>query len=122
MPGVAVYSAIKHAVKGLTEALSIEFRRYGVRAADTLPGLIDTAILPPGTAERAPKEGMFRLIPAMEVAKIVWEAYHSDKLHWYVPEEIGDLDKAAGNTPELVREQLTQMLAFSESMNASQKK
>jgi len=34
----------------LTEALSIEFRRYGVRAADTLPGLIDTAILPEGTA------------------------------------------------------------------------
>ena len=61
--------------EGLTEALSIEFRRYGVRAADTLPGLIDTAILPPGAAERAPKEGMFRLIPAMEVAKIVWEAY-----------------------------------------------
>ncbi|HSZ22344.1 MAG TPA: SDR family NAD(P)-dependent oxidoreductase, partial [Candidatus Sulfotelmatobacter sp.] len=27
MPGIAVYSATKHAVKGLTEALSIEFRR-----------------------------------------------------------------------------------------------
>jgi len=94
MPGIAVYSATKHAVKGLTEALSIEFRRYGVRAADTLPGLIDTAILPEGTAERAPKEGMFRLIQPIEVAKIVWEAYNSDKLHWYVPEEIGDLDKA----------------------------
>jgi hypothetical protein len=37
----------------------------------------------------------------------VWEAYHTpEKLHWFVPEEIGDLDKAAGNTPELVREQL----------------
>ena len=88
MPGIAVYSATKHAVKGLTEALSIEFRRHGVRAADVLPGLIDTAILPPGTAERAPKEGMFRLIPPIEVAKVVWEAYNSDKLHWYVPPEI----------------------------------
>jgi NAD(P)-dependent dehydrogenase (short-subunit alcohol dehydrogenase family) len=122
MPGIAVYSATKHAVKGLTEALSIEFRRYAVRAADTLPGLIDTAILPPGAAERAPKEGMFRLIHPIEVAKIVWDAYHSDKLHWYVPEEIGDLDKAAGNNPEQMREQITQMMAFIEAQNAEPKK
>ncbi len=122
MPGIAVYSATKHAVKGLTEALSIEFHRYGVRAADVLPGLIDTAILPPGTAERAPKEGMFRLIPPMEVAKVVWEAYHSEKLHWYVPDEIGDLDKAAGNTPELVREQISQMMALAVTQDSSAKK
>ena len=45
MPQIAVYSATKHAVKGLTEALSVEWKRHGVRAADVLPGLIDTAIL-----------------------------------------------------------------------------
>jgi hypothetical protein len=39
-----------------------------------------------------------------------------------VPEEIGDLDKAAGNTPELVREQITQMMAFAEAQNAATKK
>lgn len=116
MPRIAVYSATKHAVKGLTEALSIEFRRHGVRAADVLPGLIDTAILPPGAAERAPKEGMFRLIAPMEVAKVVWEAYNSDKLHWYVPDEIGELDKAAGNTPELVRDQIGAMMTFADEM------
>lgn len=106
MPGIAVYSATKHAVKGLTEALSIEFRRHGVRVADVLPGLIDTPILPPGTIDNAPKEGLFRAIPPMEVAKVVWEAYSSDQLHWYVPPELVELDKAAGNTPELVREQI----------------
>lgn len=107
MPGIAVYSATKHAVKGLTEALSIEFRLIGVRAADVLPGLIDTPILPEGAAANAPKEGMFRAIPPVEVAKVVWEAYGSDKLHWYVPTELVELDKAAGNAPELVREQLS---------------
>jgi len=106
MPGIAVYSATKHAVKGLTEALSIEFRLNGVRAADVLPGLIDTPILPEGAAANAPKEGMFRAIPPMEVAKVVWEAYGSDKLHWYVPPELVELDKAAGNAPEMVREQI----------------
>jgi hypothetical protein len=93
-----------------------------VRAADTLPGLIDTAILPPGAAERAPKEGMFRLIQPIEVAKIVWEAYHSDKLHWFVPEEIGDLDKASANNPELLREQITQMMTFADDQNLTPKK
>ncbi len=45
MPRIAVYAATKHGVKGLTEALSIEWERHGVRVADVLPGLIDTAIL-----------------------------------------------------------------------------
>jgi NAD(P)-dependent dehydrogenase (short-subunit alcohol dehydrogenase family) len=106
MPNIAVYSATKHAVKGLTEALSIEFRAFGVRAADTLPGLIDTAILPPTAAENAPSEGMFRLTPPSAVAQAVWDAYSSDKLHWYVPAEIEDLDRAATMSPEAVREQL----------------
>lgn len=107
MPGIAVYSATKHAVKGLTEALSIEFARHGVRASDVLPGLIDTAILPEGTTDNAPTEGMFRLMPASSVADAVWAAYNTpDRLHWFVPEELEELDKAAGNTPELVREQI----------------
>jgi NAD(P)-dependent dehydrogenase (short-subunit alcohol dehydrogenase family) len=106
MPNIAVYSATKHAVKGLTEALSVEFKAFGVRCADVLPGLIDTPILPPGVAAAAPKEGMFRAIPPIEVAKVVWEAYQSDKLHWYVPEEIYELDKAATLAPEATREQM----------------
>lgn len=108
MANIAVYSATKHAVKGLSEALSVEFKAYGVRVADVLPGVIDTPILPPGVAEAAPKEGMFRAIPPVEVAKVVWEAYHADKLHWYVPPELAELDKAATLTPEAVRDQMAQ--------------
>lgn len=108
MANIAVYSATKHAVKGLSEALSVEFKAYGVRVADVLPGVIDTPILPPGVAEVAPKEGMFRAIPPVEVAKTVWEAYHADRLHWYVPPELVELDKAATLTPEAVRDQMAQ--------------
>ncbi len=105
MPGIAVYSATKHAVKGLTEALSVELSRFGIRVADTLPGLIDTPILPDEAKENAPTEGMFRLVPAVEVAKAVWASYHDDpeRLHWFVPEEIGDLDKASALDPEGTR-------------------
>ena len=115
MPNIAVYSATKHAVKGLTEALAIEFRAFGVRAADTLPGLIDTAILPPGASLMAPKEGPFRLTPPTAVAQAVWDSYTSDKLHWYVPEEIGDLDRAAALNPEAFRDQLAKGGLFNPS-------
>ncbi|MFI4976821.1 MAG: SDR family oxidoreductase [Caulobacterales bacterium] len=106
MAGIAVYSATKHAVKGLTEALSVELKRYGVRAADTLPGLIDTPILPPEAKAGAAKEGMWRLIPPVEVAKAVWAAYRTDKIHWYVPPELEAFDKAATASPETIRDEM----------------
>jgi len=112
MANIAVYSATKHAVKGLTEALAIEFQRYGIRAADTLPGLIDTAILPDEAKTNAPKDGMFRLIQPTEVAEAVWSAYTTDKIHWYVPSEIFDLDKMATLTPEATRDQMAAMSGF----------
>jgi NAD(P)-dependent dehydrogenase (short-subunit alcohol dehydrogenase family) len=120
MPGIAVYSATKHAVKGLTEALAVEFKAYGVRVADVLPGLIDTPILPPGAAANAPKEGMFRSIAPVEVARVVWQAYHSETLHWYVPPEIYELDKAATLAPEQTRDQMAAGSLF-HSLNAAAK-
>lgn len=118
MPRLAVYSATKHAVKGLTEALSVEWDRHGVRVADVLPGLIDTAILThtpnrshggqtntrDQIAAAAPKKGMFRLMPAESVAEAAWAAYHQPKrLHWYVPDELRWIDRLKGLSAEFVR-------------------
>lgn len=124
MPRLAVYSATKHAVKGLTEALSIEWARHNVRVADVLPGLIDTAILTntPDRSDgrvlthekleaRAPKKGMFRLMPASSVADAAWRAYqHPTRLHWYVPESIRWIDRIKGLSPELTRRQIVKEL------------
>ncbi|OMB98879.1 short-chain dehydrogenase [Mycobacterium colombiense] len=126
MPRLAVYSSTKHAVKGLTEALSVEWQRHGVRVADVLPGLIDTAILTtttnhsddgraPMTAEQlrasAPKKGMLRLMPASSVAETAWQAYHNHKrLHWYVPKSIRLIDFFKGLSPEFVRRSIVKSL------------
>ncbi|MDI1366366.1 MAG: SDR family oxidoreductase [bacterium] len=112
--GIATYSATKHAVRGLTEALSIEFMRHGVRAADLLPGLIDTPILSDTIKAMAPPDGMWRLTPPSEVAQAVWSAYHGDKLHWYVPEELKAFDIQATAEPELVRQERAALAAFRE--------
>lgn len=109
--GIGVYSATKHAVRGLTEALSIEFKRHGVRAADLLPGLIDTPLLSDQMREMAPPEGMWRLVKPREVAETVWAAYHADKLHWYIPEELRQFHLQVVAEPELVREERTALLA-----------
>ena len=126
MPRIAVYSSTKHAVKGLTEALSVEWHRHGVRVADVLPGLIDTAILTstanhsedgaaPMTAEQlratAPKKGPFRLMPATSVAEAAWQAYHHPtRLHWYVPKSIRWIDLCKGLSPEFVRGRIVKSL------------
>ena len=108
--GISIYSATKHAVRGLTEALSIEFKRFGVRAADLLPGLIDTPLLGDQMRAMAPSEGMWRLIQPAEVAQTVWQAYHQDKLHYYVPEELRAFHRQVVDEPEVVREERTALL------------
>jgi NAD(P)-dependent dehydrogenase (short-subunit alcohol dehydrogenase family) len=126
MPRIAVYSSTKHAVKGLTEALSVEWQRHGVRVADVLPGLIDTAILTttpnhskdggaPMTSDElratAPTKGMMRLMPASSVAEAAWQAYHNPKrLHWYVPKSIRMIDLLKGLSPEFVRGRIAKSL------------
>ncbi len=112
MAGIAVYSATKHAVKGFTEALSVELKAAGVRVADTLPGLIDTPILPDEAKAGAPTEGMWRLTPPRAVAEAVWSAYHTDKIHWYVPTELEAYDLVVTQHPEMVRDQMVQMGMF----------
>lgn len=98
-------------MRGLTEALSIELKRYGVRAADLLPGLIDTPLLSDGMRAMAPSEGMWRLVPPREVAETVWSAYHEDKLHWYIPEDLRAFHAQVVREPEVVREERTALLA-----------
>ncbi|MBW2231462.1 MAG: SDR family oxidoreductase [Deltaproteobacteria bacterium] len=122
---LAVYAATKFAVKGLTEALAVELSRHDVRVADVLPGLIDTPILncdryvdgkvTSQEGERSiganiPDEGMFRLIQPSEVAEAVWNAYHEDKLHWYVPAEIEEIDLEKVKSPEAMRDGRIEML------------
>lgn len=109
--GISIYSATKHAVRGLTEALAIELKRYGVRAADLLPGLIDTPLLAGPMRDMAPAEGMWRLVTPREIAQTVWRAYHEDRLHWYVPEELRDFHRQVVEEPEVVREERTALLA-----------
>jgi NAD(P)-dependent dehydrogenase (short-subunit alcohol dehydrogenase family) len=109
-PNMAIYSATKHAVRGLTEALSIELKRFGGRAADLLPGLIDTGMMSDEMRALASKEGMWRMIQPIEVAEAAWKAYTEDCLHNYIPPELQEFHIQAVTQPEMVREERTKQL------------
>ena len=119
----AAYSASKFAVKGLTEALSLEFERFGIRTADILPGCIDTPMLRQASAARTgkpfdesmlaglPAEGPYRLMPATAIAEAVWQAYqNSDQIHFYVPEEVGAIDRLKATDIAAAREETRNFL------------
>jgi len=117
MPRTGMYAATKFAVKGLTEALSVELARFDSRAADMMPALVDTPILEstrdftsgvsPGIAmkENATPEGPMRLVQPEEVAELVWEAYGSDRVHWYIPAEMEAVERARAGGVEPLRDQ-----------------
>jgi len=116
-PGMAVYGATKHAVKGFTQSMSVELMRHGVRASDVLPGIIDTPLWksskyvegkPDSTYEEIPQRNAdrtdaIRTIAPSEVADAVWNAYHGNKVHWYVPPELEENTRRK-ETPEEIRD------------------
>lgn len=85
--GLAVYSATKHAVRALTEALNIELARYDIKVRDLMPGFIDTPLLDQVAAGRnAPARDRLaadgaEISPVTVVAEAAWDAVHGTRLH-----------------------------------------
>ena len=67
----AAYTASKFAVKGLTEALSLEFERFGVRTADILPGCIDTPMLRRETARERESPSMRQCLRTCQKRELI---------------------------------------------------
>lgn len=86
-PRLATYSATKYAVRGLSEALALEWERLGVRVACLEPCLIDTPMLDSddasGLSFRSAVTGA-DVLTADDVAAAVWAAVHGTDLHYPV--------------------------------------
>jgi NAD(P)-dependent dehydrogenase (short-subunit alcohol dehydrogenase family) len=113
--GLAVYSATKFAVRGLTEALEIEFSKHGIKVRSLMPGFIDTPLLDQVSADsnepartRLSASG-FEIVPVERVAEAAWEAVHGDKLHTLVGKTAYSIAFAARWMPGRVRKQARQM-------------
>jgi len=110
--GLATYAATKGFVRLLTDSLSQELDIWNVRAADVLPGVIETDMTREGLAARAAQEGPWRKISPSAVAEVVWACYHSagpNKIHWFVPEELEQLDKMVAQNRDADRDEMVNM-------------
>ncbi len=81
-PEMAVYSATKFFVRGLTEALDVELAPKGIRVCDVMPGFVDTPMVQ-NESHKPKSMGVFGVkTTAEDVAAIVWKAAQKDDLHW----------------------------------------
>jgi NAD(P)-dependent dehydrogenase (short-subunit alcohol dehydrogenase family) len=81
VPFLGSYSASKFAVRGLTEALNIEWRRHDITVLDIMPPFVNTGMVT-GQAFRPPVvERMGVKLEAEDVAEAVWGATTTDQVH-----------------------------------------
>jgi NAD(P)-dependent dehydrogenase (short-subunit alcohol dehydrogenase family) len=82
-PMLAVYSASKFAVRGLSEALDAEFTGKNIRVIALCPWFVETPILDMGRVEGA-NDGMRQGLKGLEIypvemaAEQTWEAFHGE--------------------------------------------
>lgn len=81
-PDFATYSASKMFVRGLSEALDIEWRRHGIRVACVAPAFVATPMIA-GRHSRSMDRLGVRLEPE-DVAAVIWRAAHGRRLAWHV--------------------------------------
>ena len=111
-PGLAVYSATKFAVRGLSEALDVEWKPHSVSVACVMPWFVETPILnagASGTNEHmadALRTAGLEVYPVEDAAQVVWEAAHGKALHYFVGKRAKQMRFAASHMPGAVRKQL----------------
>jgi NAD(P)-dependent dehydrogenase (short-subunit alcohol dehydrogenase family) len=112
-PNLAVYCATKFGVRGLTEALDVEFSRYGVRVASLMPWFIDTAILDGMSADGSNRrirdsliENKTVIYPVRMAAERAWDAAHGKDIHYMVGAEAEKARFFARFFPAAMRNQI----------------
>ncbi|MBI1252389.1 MAG: SDR family oxidoreductase [Alphaproteobacteria bacterium] len=116
-PQLAVYSATKFAVRGLTEALDVEFSRYGVRVVSLMPWFLETAILDMGGSAGANRnlrdqihDTHAEVYPVSLAAQRAWDAAHGEDVHYMVGKEAERARFAARFFPNGLRNRMKKQI------------
>ena len=111
-PSLASYSASKFAVRGLTEALNLEWARHDITVTDIMPPFVDTDMLEPGVRDRVKAISVLgvQLTPD-DVAHAVWDAIHSPRLHQRMTRSFKLLALMQKHSPEVVNRRFVKLLS-----------
>ncbi len=116
-PELAVYSATKFAVRGLTEALNIEYEPLGITVCDVAAAYVRTPmILDAGNRAVSVEKLGVRIEPG-DVAQSVWKSAHGTKVH----RQVGLMTRASTFLIwafPFAAKQITKWVAFSPEKSA----
>lgn len=115
--GLALYSATKFAVRGLTEALDTEWQDDGIKVRSLMPSFVDTNILagPANKKSNVSKrdsvlQAGLEFTPVEQVAEVVWNAVHGDTLHNLVGKTAKSMAFAAKWMPGKLRKRAKSLM------------
>jgi len=80
----AVYSATKFFVRGLTEALAIEYRAHDIRVAGIYVSYVQTSMVLDAPVRPPSIDRLGVRVPPQRVAQTVWKAVHGRRVHWRI--------------------------------------
>lgn len=99
VPQLASYSASKFAVRGLTEALELEWREHGIRVGDLMPPFVDTPMVRSQAQRPAVMQRLGVRLEAEQIAAAAWKQAHASAVHRPVGLQFGVLFNLGQITP-----------------------
>jgi NADP-dependent 3-hydroxy acid dehydrogenase YdfG len=105
IPGGATYSATKHAVVGLSEAIRLENRDRGIEVSCVMPAVVNTELGSGLTDTR----GVKKLEPE-EVAEAICEAIETNRFDVWVPKSSAGISVVLNLVPRSGREAIARIM------------
>jgi NADP-dependent 3-hydroxy acid dehydrogenase YdfG len=104
-PGGATYSATKHAVVGLSEAIRQEVRGTDIGVSIVMPVVVQTEL-----GAGLPETRVFKSVQPADVAAAIVEALIDRRVDVYVPRSVGPLCRAPAVLPRPVTDLITRLM------------
>jgi len=114
VPGIATYSATKHAVVGLTESMRLELRGTGVDLSLVMPVLVNTALTEGLSSTRGVKE-----VEPEDVANEIVNALELNRFDVYVPRSLQATLISGALLPRKIREAVARFMQVDKVMTGA---
>jgi NAD(P)-dependent dehydrogenase (short-subunit alcohol dehydrogenase family) len=111
VPGIATYSATKHAVVGLTEAVRAEHQNDGIEFSYVMPITVNTQLIEGLKDQR----GVKRVEPE-DVAGEIVDALETGRVDVYVPKQLRASVMVGGLMPRKAREAMGRLMGIDKVM------
>ena len=112
-PSLAIYSTTKFAIRGLTEALSLEWEEFGIQVMDIMPLFVQTSMVKDMDAKAIDNLGV--KLTADDVSKTIWKAATNQRLaprvHWTVGLNTRFFYSISGLMPDWANRQINGYIA-----------